>query len=302
MEAPSQQNIIGAGQFSVVHKLSDKLVRKLPSDPSYVYSVQASEIEAKVYQRLGRHKRIARCICCADDHIDLRYEPNGNLESYLADHDPPVSAAGLRDRFARQAIEAVIYIHRMNVIHSDLSARQFLVSRSGNLRLSDFGGSSLDGAEAIVMENATHFLPRDEDSPNTVQSDLFALGSTIYEILVGRKPYDGVDDEEVQRLYSAQVFPPLESIGSDFWRNVILKCWRTEYNSASDIIADLPPCPFATRVFKKLPLCSSAFKMIRKAGMKRIGKCRQSIGELFKAVCSSLELVQRTIKRGSHPT
>jgi serine/threonine protein kinase len=67
------------------------------------------------------------------------------------------------------------------------------------------------------------FLPRDDESPNTVQSDLFASGSTIYEILVGRKPYDGVDDEEAQRLYSNREFPTLEDIESTHWRNAILK-------------------------------------------------------------------------------
>lgn len=109
-------------------------------------------------------------------------------------------------RVARQAIEAVVFIHERDVIHSDLSARQFLVDKSCNIRLSDFGGSSLQGSGAIVVENATHFLPRNEDAPNTVQSDLFALGSTVYEILLDKKPYEGMKDEEIQRLFSDKVF------------------------------------------------------------------------------------------------
>ncbi|KAJ0424990.1 kinase-like domain-containing protein, partial [Aspergillus carlsbadensis] len=211
IEEPSQQNIIGVGQFTIVHRINNKTVRKVPSDKSYVYSVEAVEIEAKVYNHLGNHKQIARCIRASNDYVDLHYEPNGNLESYLANH--PLSPEW-RYRFARQAVEAAMYIHKMDVIHSDLSARQFLVDESCNLRLSDFGGSSLNGSSAIVMENATHFLPRDEESPNSVKSDLFALGSTIYEILVGRKPYDGVEDEEVQRLYSSGEFPSLDGIES----------------------------------------------------------------------------------------
>jgi serine/threonine protein kinase len=178
-EEASRQNIIAVGQLTTVHKLSDGVVRKLPSDKTCPYSKRSIQIESQIYRHLGRKKRIARCLECTDDYLDLRYERHGDLESYLKNN--PVTDQ-FRYRAARQAIEAVDVIHRKQVIHSDLSARQFLVDESLNLRLSDFGGSSLHGSEALVMENATHFLPRDEDAPNTVQSDIFALGSTIYEI------------------------------------------------------------------------------------------------------------------------
>ncbi|KAL3475551.1 kinase-like domain-containing protein [Aspergillus californicus] len=160
IEQPTHQNIISVGQFAIVHKVNPKIVRKVPSDKSDIYSVQAFEIEAKIYGHLGRHRRIARCIRCADDYIALRCETNGNLETYLRENP---SSDALRHRLARQAVEAVVYIHKKRVIHSDLAARQFLVDRNRNIRLSDFGGSSLNGSDAIAMENATHFLPRDEE-------------------------------------------------------------------------------------------------------------------------------------------
>lgn len=194
-----------------------------------------------MYAHLGKHKRIARCIDYNNDFIDLQYEPNGDLQSYLAKNPIGLNA---RCRFARQAIEAVTFIHSKDVIHSDLSARQFLVDRNGkDIRLSDFGGSSVQGSDAIVMENATHFLPRDENLPNTVLSDLFALGSTLYEIFVGRKPYEGVGDEEVQRLFGERVFPVLDEgegvVGDERWRRVIWKCWMCEYERADDILGDV---------------------------------------------------------------
>lgn len=211
-------------------------------DKSYIYSLQAISIEGRVYAHLGKHKRIAWCISYNNDFIDLQYEPNGDLQSYI-EKKKKKNTLGLHDRrqFAHQAVEAVIFIHSKNVIHSDLSARQFLVSPNGkDTRLSDFGGSSLQGADAIVMENAAHFLPRDEDAPNTVLSDLFALGSTLYEIFVGRKPYEGVGDGEVQQLFGEEVFPTLEEeIEDEWWRRVIRKCWMCEYEQAVDISGDV---------------------------------------------------------------
>ena len=133
----------------------------------------------------------------------------------------------------------MVFAHQKDLIHSDLSARQFLVDRGCNLRLSDFGGLSLRGSDAIVTETATHFLPRNEDEPNTIQSEIFALGSTIYEIIVGEKPYEQLKDDEIQRLYSEKQFPTLDKIQDPHWRRVIQKCWGCEYTHASDIFADL---------------------------------------------------------------
>ncbi|RJE22546.1 STYKc [Aspergillus sclerotialis] len=231
IQQPCQQNIIGVGQFTIVHKLSPKIVRKVPSDQSYFYSARAVEIEGHVYGHLGKHKRIARCIGWGDDFVDLRYECNGDLETYLRKAHLTRYA---KYRIARQAVEAVAFIHGKDVFHSDLSACQFL------------------GSDAIVMENATHFLPRDEDAPNTIRSDLFALGSTVYEILLGKKPYEGMDDEEIQRLFSDKVFPTLNEIGDQQWRCIVQKCWMCEYDCAEDILKDMPSVPCSRRILTKI--------------------------------------------------
>jgi len=43
------------------------------------------------------------------------------------------------------------------------------------------------------MENATHFLPRDENSEYCIER-LFTLGSASYEIFLGEKPYEGMEE------------------------------------------------------------------------------------------------------------
>lgn len=50
---------------------------------------------------------------------------NGNLQDYLASYT--TSSNVLRGRFARQAVEAVKFIHDKEIVHSDLAVRQFLV-------------------------------------------------------------------------------------------------------------------------------------------------------------------------------
>ncbi|KAJ5946403.1 kinase-like protein [Penicillium verhagenii] len=236
-EQPCRENLIGVGQFTKIHNLGKGVIRKVPSDKANFYNTRAIEIEYSVYKHLGKHKRVARCIAWGDDFVDLQFEPHGDLENFLKKTQLPDF---IKYRMIHQTIEAVIYIHGRHVIHSDLSARQLLVGKRLNIRLSDFGGSSLQGSAAIVMENTSHFLPRDEDSPNTVQSDLFALGSTMYEILLGKSPYDGIPEDEIQRLFATKSFPSLDNIQSPQWRCVILNCWSCKYHCASEIFDDIP--------------------------------------------------------------
>lgn len=238
-QEPKSSRILNVGQFSIVHKINNKIARKEPKNKSDPINLRALEIEEQIYIHLGRHKRIARYIDCHGEHLDLHYEKNGDLQLYLAKHK---TGEKYRRRVARQVIEAVQYIHHRDVIHADLAAKQFLVDEGLNVRLSDFGGSSLHGSEAIVRERVTHFLPRDMDAPCTVQSDIFALGSTLYEICVGELPYQGADEQEISRLYSQGIFPSLEPVGED-WRLVIDKCWRQHYRSADEVLQDAPGKP-----------------------------------------------------------
>ncbi|KAF2455117.1 hypothetical protein BDY21DRAFT_79380 [Lineolata rhizophorae] len=67
--------------------------------------------------------------------------------------------------------------------------------------------------------------------PNTVKSDLLALGSTLYGLVVGEAPYSGAGDDEIARRYAREVFPDLTGT---FCGDVILDCWKGEFPPAED--------------------------------------------------------------------
>jgi hypothetical protein len=111
----------------------------------------------------------------------------------------------------------------------------------------------------LGYEKATHCLPRDYSKPNTDVSDLFALGSTLYDLIVGQVPYNELYPVEpeaairsadpdviparIQRteqanskteaLYAIQVFPDVYSI---FGGDVILGCWKGEFSSTKKVL------------------------------------------------------------------
>ena len=228
----TRENRIAAGIFSFVHRISPNCVRKVPRDHE-PESIQAVSHEATIYTLLGHDGRIARWLSVGPNmgYIDIEWAVNGTLEDYIQVHeirDP------FRLRLARQIIEAVQYIHDHGIIHSDLCLRQFLVYEDCNARLSDFAASGFPGHEALGMENARHYTPRDPDSPNTFESDLFALGSTLYELMAGKPPYGDKCDAEIESLYLQGKFPCTDDI---LCSEVILGCWRKRFHSALDVLA-----------------------------------------------------------------
>jgi serine/threonine protein kinase len=117
-------------------------------------------------------------------------------------------------------IESVVYIHSKGVRHSDLRLEQWLVDEHGNARLSDFNPSGFDhqpslglkGKSARGFERSSHYLPRPYDVDSSVASDLFALGSSLYELVTGQQPYHGFDDNTIEALFAKGSFPKTEGL------------------------------------------------------------------------------------------
>jgi len=74
----------------------------------------------------------------------------------------------------------------------------------------------------------------------TSSPDVFAVGSSVYEIMTGHEPYehlDSIDDmEEIEALIAAGKFPSTANVLAG---NVIEGCWRQEYDSAKQCAKDV---------------------------------------------------------------
>lgn len=213
--------------------------------------------ETTIYEILGDHPRIAECLTPGKtDYIDIMYYPNGDLAKFREEKKIPPE---LQSKWFQQMIEAIAFIHSHGVIHSDLALRQFFVDDDFNIRLGDFNASQYRDHPSLGYEKATHCMPRDFNQPNTIQSDLFALGSTLYELVTGKAPYSEVypiepkealqssdpkiiiarherqrlAELEIETRYRNRVFPGMSHV---FRGDVILSCWDGGASSAEDAL------------------------------------------------------------------
>jgi len=83
------------------------------------------------------------------------------------------------------------------------------------------------------MESTRFFLPRDWRAPPNEQSELFALGSTIYYILTSYVPYEDLADDEVMVKYERKKFPNVEDLPCG---RAIEGCWIGDFKSAEDVL------------------------------------------------------------------
>lgn len=154
----------------------------------------------------------------------------GDLKTYLQAHESV--STSLKLKWAYQVAEAVDLLHRNGIIHCDIKPRNLLLDPTFDIKIIDFSGSSLDGSKPASGEGTRFFLPRHWRDQPTVATDLFALGSTLYEFFQGTSPYQEIPSDEVERLFTQKEFP---DISGTLCGQIIKQCWLSQIDSAADV-------------------------------------------------------------------
>jgi len=145
---------------------------------------QEMAIEAQIYERLGVHPRLVQFKHWdpVSHTLTFGYMPNGNLKAHVQKHGQEILPSQ-RQQWVREATEGVELLHLHNVIQGDVGPHNFLLDVDLSLKICDFSGSSLDGSQATIVLGVRHRLLN--LGGIIVKEDLFALGSTIYFIVIG---------------------------------------------------------------------------------------------------------------------
>jgi eukaryotic-like serine/threonine-protein kinase len=110
------------------------------------------------------------------------------------------SRLSLRDvlRIGRQSADALDYAHSQGIVHRDIKPSNILLDRAGRVKIADFGIAKMAGQSTeltlvgSVMGSPQYLSPeqiKGEDLDG--RSDIFSLGVVIYEILSGKRPFEG---------------------------------------------------------------------------------------------------------------
>lgn len=166
-----------------------------------------------------------------DQGLILEYACNKSLRDYVAHHkEQPLLRRLSR---AEQLAASLSFIHSKGIFHGDISCNNAFVDESLKLKLGDFAGSSIDDEPPLVCYDISHEHP---DLTNiSIRSELFALGSSLYEIMTRSRPYHGSSASSIKNAYRAGTFPNLNRL--EALSNVIAGCWNREYYSSDAVLA-----------------------------------------------------------------
>lgn len=131
--------------------------------------------------------------------ISMEFIDGENLGALRARQPNKVFEARQLAHWVNQLLDALDYAHRgARVIHRDLKPANLMIDREGNLRVTDFGiARSISDAlsrATLGAGNSTGTLaymsPQQADGKKPhITDDLYAFGSTLYELLTGKPPF-----------------------------------------------------------------------------------------------------------------
>ncbi|KAL1636214.1 hypothetical protein SLS56_001193 [Neofusicoccum ribis] len=124
----------------------------------------------------------------------------------------------------------------MPVLQVDVGPHNVLLDWDENAKLSEFAGSSINGSKPLVAPSEHSEHPDFPAATPSVQSEMFALGSTLYEVETTRQPYHDRAEKEIQELFHVWSFPDTSAL---VLGEVITKCWRLEYQSVGEVVENL---------------------------------------------------------------
>lgn len=232
--------ILAWGTNAIVERLPSGAVIKtpIPSPQTEEDYRRKMAIEAQIYQKIydefGEHPCIPKVIkwdpetCC----LTMEYLENGSLDEYIRNHSHNIPLQ-TRYQWAKQAAEGLHVLHSLDVVHCDISPRNFLLDCDLNLKISDFGGASISGSEPSAVAG-TRFLHPNFDWSNipVIGDDLFSLGSLIYFIMANEYPFADVPSDKVEELYQSHQFPHTEGLTCG---TLIKQCWTRQVCTAQEV-------------------------------------------------------------------
>jgi serine/threonine-protein kinase PpkA len=180
-------------------------------------------------------------------YIAMEFLPSGTLASRI--REGLTTRAALR--IAAQIAQALDAIHSRGIVHRDLKPANILFRADGRPVLVDFG-LARDLTISSTLTVAGQFLatPR-YMSPEQCQglavdarSDLYSLGAVLYEMITGRKIYDGANAAEVINMHVNAPPPRLAELlacHQPLLDRLLAKDPAERFQSAAEVLTVLAP-------------------------------------------------------------
>lgn len=149
------------------------------------------ESEADMLRKLDSEQVVKMEDCFFEDHrgyIVLEHVDGDNLRQIVSKNGPMPEDKVLQ--LADHMCEILSCLHEQSIIHRDFTPDNLILANSGTLKLIDFNVAQIEkvGATGTIAGKHAYLPPEQFRGKATLQSDIYALGATLYFLLTGKDP------------------------------------------------------------------------------------------------------------------
>jgi eukaryotic-like serine/threonine-protein kinase len=188
------------------------------------------------------------------DFIVMEHVPGKTL-------DRRIGRKGLRVgealKYAVQIADALAAAHAAGIVHRDLKPVNIMVTETGLIKVLDFGLAKLTQplqsevtgtvpsmesmtGEGRIMGTVAYMSPEQaEGKPVDARSDIFSFGSVLYEMLTGKKPFQGDSTISTLSAIIERDPPPLSADIPHDLERIVTRCLRKDPARRFQSMADL---------------------------------------------------------------
>ena len=197
--------LLGEGGMSYVYKANDKQLKRTVAiktiKPNYVEQekfVERFKREAQTAANLN-HPNIVQIFDWGigdEPFFVMEYIEGNTLTSIIAKR----RTISLNDVLfiGAQVSSGLQAAHSKGLVHRDIKPGNIMITPEGKVKVTDFGIVSLQNEESditktgSILGTASYISPEQaQGKPVSKESDLYSLGTVLYELITGRPPFEG---------------------------------------------------------------------------------------------------------------
>lgn len=183
-----------------------RLKPELHTDPRHVAALK-KEFETGYSLE---HPNLIRYVSVGDDYLLTEYVDGETLDQFVANHPDFFHNSKNRDRFLRQLLGVVSYLHQHQIVHLDLKPSNVLITRiDHSVKLIDLGYCYTDTYTDTMGHTDKYAAPEQLDGSENVdaRTDIYAIGRILQTL-----PCANIYNKVIQRCTASNPEDRFQSI------------------------------------------------------------------------------------------